>query len=229
MARLMPRLMFALLAIVVTAPPVGALPDLSIGRGPYAEWPVASPIRWNVNDHYYEWVDLPSPVTWDQSRDAAAVRTYLGLTGHLATVTSQAEQDALFVLLGGVDALSHHWLGGFQQSSAPGAAEGWRWITGEPWMYTNWGTTAEPDSGGGENGLQMQFGLQGDNPNAGHWNALPRTAAIDFSPLGSYSGYIVEYETSAAVAEAPSLLVLVFDLVAFGGVVWWLRRRGFQF
>src|SRR5690349_24577282 len=43
------------------------------------------------NGNYYEVVLVPSPIDWATARAAADQRTYLGRTGHLATLTSEEE------------------------------------------------------------------------------------------------------------------------------------------
>jgi hypothetical protein len=32
------------------------------------------------------------------------------------------------------------WIGGYQDSNASEPEGGWNWVTGEPWIYTNWQT-----------------------------------------------------------------------------------------
>lgn len=63
-----------------------------------------------------------------------------GLGGHLVTITSQAENDFVYGSIG-IDGMNH-WLGGTDES-VEGA---WEWVTGEPWIYTRWGS-GQPDDG----------------------------------------------------------------------------------
>jgi hypothetical protein len=75
---------------------------------------------------------------------------------HLATVTSQGEHD--FVVNNFVSSsVPVIWLGGTDE-----AKEGsWQWVTGEPWVYTNW-SSINPDNNpsvGGQNYLAIQQGF----------------------------------------------------------------------
>src|SRR5688500_9048970 len=54
----------------------------------------AAPVQWPAaqggNNHYYEWV--PSGfITWNNASVGAAARTFGGVNGHLATMTTLAE------------------------------------------------------------------------------------------------------------------------------------------
>ncbi len=114
-------------------------------EGDVKEWPLAG----GGNGHAY--VLLPDVLTWQEARDRAASLVYRGASGHLMTVTSQAEQDWLETQFGGSDG----WLGGYQDHAAPDYAEpssGWKWVTGEPWSFTQWGS-GEPNDAGGEDFL----------------------------------------------------------------------------
>jgi len=74
---------------------------------------------------------------------------FKGVHGHLATITSSAENAFISTQLG---TTQFAWLGGEQP---PGSLEpdgGWQWITGEPWVYTNW------DIGEPNNDYQVDFG-----------------------------------------------------------------------
>ena len=75
----------------------------------------ALPVQWSSasggNDHWYEVVNHGSGVSWDEAKALAESSTYLGLQGHLVTITSAAE-DA-FVLGFPVVGIQT-WLGGFQ-------------------------------------------------------------------------------------------------------------------
>lgn len=93
------------------------------------------------NGHWYQAVRVGGAITWDDAKAAAQSLTYAGYPGHLVTITSAAESD--FVARSVVTAFpasDQWWLGGFQDTSAPDYVEpagGWRWVTGEPWSYTN--------------------------------------------------------------------------------------------
>jgi hypothetical protein len=150
-----------------------------------AEGPYQNP----ANGHYYELVDDPF-ITW-HSAVAAAAFSQMPIgdgycrDGHLATITSQEENDFI-VNTFGAPFLRNKWLGGFQTSSnANTSLNGWIWITAEPWKYSNWGKS-EPS-----NFLYNPYGYEdaltfGSN---GAWNDAP--SKWDKYPDG---GYIVEYD-----------------------------------
>ncbi len=141
--------------------------------------------------HYYEYVpDIG--IRWDEARDAAENRTFFGLQGYLATVTSQAESQ-----ITGEQAAGTGWIGGSDAET-----EGvWRWVAGPEagqifWNgnfsgsspnYAFW-NNQEPNNLGDEDYAHItapNIGIPGS------WNDLP-IAGDDF---GDYQpkGYIVEY------------------------------------
>ncbi len=141
--------------------------------------------------HYYEYV--PSlGITWTAARDAAALSTYYGLQGYLATLTSQVEAD-----FSGSQATGVGWIGG-----SDAATEGvWLWVTGPEagtnfWNGTGGGSTPnfafwntnEPNQSGDEDYAHITH--PNVNPN-GSWNDLTNTGAAS----GNYQpqGYVVEY------------------------------------
>jgi len=119
----------------------------------------AAPTQWRVQDggngHSYEIVaiDPALPLTWEQTKSAAEAMTFLGVRGHLATVTSQPEQNFIEAMTTAVDGYGSRWnLGGYQDLTAPDYLEndkGWRWVTGEQWGYTNWQWPSTPDNSQG--------------------------------------------------------------------------------
>lgn len=149
------------------------------------------------NRHAYEAVEAPN-VDWDGVNAAAAALSFQGCPGHLATITSQAENDFIKNNLpAAVNDL--YWLGAYQPGEpaanlpailAPGA--GWVWVTGEPFVYTNW-AGGEPndqdnDGGGavfGPNEDALHFWVP-----SGKWNDRPRS-------WPTHVGYVVEYECAA--------------------------------
>jgi len=94
-------------------------------------WPTAS----GGNDHYY--ARIAQALTWEQARVAAQQ-----LGGHLATITSAAENAFITPLvIDGSNNVSH--LGGYRVQN------GWAWVTGEPWGYSNW-YPGEPNNNSGD-------------------------------------------------------------------------------
>jgi len=144
--------------------------------------------------HYYELV-TDANLCWTAAKAAAAARTYNGLQGYLATITSQTETD----LLKGRNP-DNIWFG-----AADDLVEGeWRWKTGPeagqlfytgngttggataPGQYSNW-------SGGEPNDFKNQFRPGGEDyghmyGNSGLWNDLS-----DCAGGSATAGYFVEY------------------------------------
>ena len=153
-----------------------------------------------ANGHYYEFVTTNR--TWNDARNAAQARTFAGMPGYLATVTSAAENAFITEKTGG----SAAWLGGTDV-----AMEGrWVWADGPEAGQVFWtsacgvgarGTCAatggfnnfnggEPNNyNGNEDGLQILAGT------SGRWNDLPHTTTSSL-PM------VVEYSPVPGVASA---------------------------
>lgn len=177
---------------------------------------VATPVEWPIadggNGHSYEAVYVEAGISWTAARDAAELAG-----GYLATVTSAAENGFVYSLVANrpefwpADSFGGNgvgpYLGGYQE---PGAVEpdgGWRWVTDEPWDYTNWAPNEPNNSNGGTEAYLHYFWPIGDNGQiqAPLWNDL----ANDI-PLG-VRGYIVEYvpEPAGMVLALCALAVTV--------------------
>ncbi len=142
-------------------------------------------------DHYYEYVQSFG-ITWTSARTAAEARTYFGLQGYLATITSVAEAQLTGEQISGAG-----WIGG----SDAGSEGIWRWVTGPEtgtvfWNgdvngsspnYANWNSN-EPNQAGDEDYAHLTDPSIG---NRGAWNDLSNAGAES----GPYQpkGYIVEY------------------------------------
>jgi hypothetical protein len=145
-----------------------------------------------ANGHWYQAVRMPGGIPWHAARAAAEQLSYAGYPGHLATITSTEENQFILQTIApaSYDGL---WLGGYQETAAPDYFEpagGWRWITGEPWAFSEW-SPGEPNNNtirGPENHLHINFSNT-------TWNDVTASYPI--------SGYLVEYEPPPFSAGAP--------------------------
>jgi hypothetical protein len=87
--------------------------------------------------------------TWAQAQTDATNRG-----GHLATITSFDEWLDILRVVGATNLYGRSvWIGGADE-----AVEGtWKWVTGENWSYTRWGTS-QPDNNGNEDYAELWAG-----------------------------------------------------------------------
>ena len=184
----------------------------------------AAPSQWADNGHWYE--AIAGDTTWDAANVAAMASTFMGMTGHLATVTSAGENSFISGLS---PTPTTYVIGGFQDPTATTVAGGWTWVTGEPWAFTNWYngstfpyTAVEPNDGndyiealgrGDEDQLQL---FLFSNSSGLMWN--------DFSYTAVVSGYVVEFESLAAIPEPAAYAMLIAGL----GLLGFMGRRPFR-
>ena len=185
----------------------------------------AAPVQWAVadggNDHWYEIVRAPSDnirMTWTEAKDLAALATFNGLQGHLATLTTEDENDFVgnTTFLGA----SYHnlygdnvWIGGYQLNKDDEPSGNWAWVTGETWVYENW-ETGQPDNGGAHH-VQDYLRLGANQWNLGRWNDVDHVSG---SAAGYGAAYIIEYEP---VPVPGAILLFGSGLIGFVG----LKRR----
>ena len=183
----------------------------------------AAPIYFSGNGHYYEFVS--GSVTWQSANAAAASLTYLGSPGHLATITSAAENSFLSATFNnGLDA-QFAWIGGAE----PLDDGVWRWMTGPeagiqfanfatpttPFNYANWGGIEPNDGKPQEDYAMFNIGNTFVNIIApGQWADAAPTPSF-FDPV---VGYLVEY----SVPEPSSCALLSLGLVGF--VCFWRKN-----
>jgi len=112
--------------------------------------------------------------TWDQAKADAEARG-----GHLATITSLSEQEAIAAILG-LDKMAQIMLGGFQPTGSQEPGGGWGWVTGEAWAYTRWDASSnQPDNyAGAQNILRLWP--------AGLWDDIQSNSADN-------KGYLLEF------------------------------------
>jgi hypothetical protein len=154
----------------------------------------ASPVQWSIadggNGHYYEAVLVSEGISWTNANIAASSKEG---NWHLATITSAEENafvydlvddDPAFWKRGGTSGnWGGPWIGGYQvDDTGP-----WYWVTGEPFIYTNWGPR-EPFGNGDKIAL---FGYQ--TTKGPYWN--------DACDIHMYFGYVIESETIPPPSE----------------------------
>jgi hypothetical protein len=146
-----------------------------------ASW--STPVQWPGNGHYYELIATPRK--WAEACCDASVSTYLGLPGHLATITSSAEGDFIRASFP-MELADGYWLGGYQPPESGEPADDWRWVTAEPFSYTEWWTDEPNDYG--TCGIEDNLALIARGPATGSWNDAMWCICLP---------YIVEYESGA--------------------------------
>ena len=124
----------------------------------------------------YAWIQ--EAVNWQEAKKRASNWIYRGKRGHLATLTTEAENAFLAEKL---PDYGRWWIGAYRTKD--GAAFTDRWITGEPFDYTNW-WAGEPNNSG-EKALEFAGN--------GQWNDFVDT-------YGRH--YLVEFELGAC-PDAP--------------------------
>ncbi|HEY0879917.1 MAG TPA: Ig-like domain repeat protein, partial [Archangium sp.] len=164
----------------------GAFPSTAARSVTFA---IGSAVANGTNGHFYEFVSFSG--TWTQAKNNSITRSYLGLQGYLATLTSAAENDFVRQKL-----TSDGWIGA-QANPENSFPRTWSWVTGPETGtafcsnpssgvcgavnggFSNW-ASGEPNNAGGEGCGQIYFA------NSGRWNDLPCNATV-------LAGYLVEY------------------------------------
>ena len=204
--------------------------------GPAAAVPVCS-----ADGHCYQASNDPAlglsglpNNTWPGAAAAAATVSVNGQPGHLATLTSAAENSFVVMNFAAFIGSSSPWIGLSQSvggvepgSPAQGAAAGWQWITGEPFysgatntatdvIFQNW-NLGEPNNGLG--GGDEDFVHLPSSPGNGTWNDAPGAAVLTF---------LVEFEPPALngrVPEPSTLLLISSGLIGVASIAWRRGRR----
>jgi hypothetical protein len=165
----------------------------------------AAPVLLNAgfrDGHYYE-VYSQDGISWPAANSAAQAKTFeyqpgKFVQGHLATLTSQAEDAFVESLRTGGSAVptpGEIWVGGFQTACSPGPGCGWTWVNAEGAIagvnggltYANW-QAGEPNDAGGID--EKYLGIGHDGPG---WN--------DEGYLVNIGGYVVEYDAPLSAAD----------------------------
>jgi hypothetical protein len=155
------------------------------------------PVLWTGNCHYYQFI--PGTPTWPEARAAALARTYLGVPGHLVSITSAAENAFLISTFNTGQPSQGAWIGGYE----PADDGVWRWADGPeagvqfsylasptaPFNYANWGGVEPNNPPPNQNFTWMNIGA----PFRGLGSAEWANSVSSPSPSDPVVGYIVEY------------------------------------
>ena len=110
----------------------------------------AVPVLWNQasggNGHFYELVEVTTPLSWTEARDAAFARG-----GYLASISNLAENQFVAAL----GNASLRYIGAFQPQGSQEPAGGWSWVSSESFGYTRWYFSEPNNSPPGENFVVM--------------------------------------------------------------------------
>jgi hypothetical protein len=136
----------------------------------------------SYNGNFYAIIDdiTVNGVTWF---DANTICRELG--GHLATITSQGEQNFVYNTLLPKGKKLFYWLGASETNYV------WSWVTGEPWSYTHWAPWQPSRSWGTENYLGITNYAAPWGANVGEWNDFTFTGSME--GIGN-CGVICEWE-----------------------------------
>ncbi len=184
-------------------------------EGQWCQWTIGD----GGNGHWYRWTDVVG--TWTQAEAEAIARG-----GHLVSINTPEENAWLCEKFpNSVHQSFSFWHGLYQDLDDPTCAPncendgGWKWVSGEPVTYLNWGLPHEPNnSGGGEN-----FGCLRNTTDWGpddecEWNDYREPPhALGFSPMPG----VIESQFGPSIPAVSSwgLAVLTMAILATGTLV----------
>ncbi|EGD82807.1 C-type MBL-2 protein [Salpingoeca rosetta] len=128
---------------------------------------LAFDVATQVGDSVFAFIE--TPMTFSKAQVNC-----LELGGNLASVSNDAENDAIFNLNPVIEA---RWLGGFVPEGDEHSAAAFQWVDGSSFNYTNW-ASGEPNDYLQKEDCTSMHTLSGRNALAGEWNDVSCTAKI---------------------------------------------------
>ena len=184
--------------------------DINTGRVPGLDLPFGVVEVPETGTKTYMAPLYPDGITWDAAKAAAEA-----LGGHLATITSQAENDLVASLVDDDPRFAQYtwwnyyepWLGGYQVDKAHEPAGGWAWVTGEPFTYTNWAPGEPNDVLGQEDKLHLHLRWlhysQGQRTHT--WNDIDGANPV----VGPIKGFFAEFDARDVTGTAGTDVIRV--------------------
>lgn len=138
------------------------------------DYAIAERVQWKVEDggngHYYEQIAYNG--NWFEAKQRAE-----SMGGYLVTITSKEEnlwiQNNIVTIVPG---WINPWIGLYQDKNDPDYSEpagGWKWVTGETFLYSNW-RSGEPNNGGNTEQAGQIYGTPHE---LGLWNDFEENVA----------------------------------------------------
>lgn len=142
--------------------------------------PAETVVIFTGTGHRYEVINTSR--TWINAKSDCEKRG-----GYLATITNSEEQKFIEDLLSIHGKRNNYWLGGYRES------RDWKWVTNEPFEYSNWMQGEPNNTGGKEDKLMMaRVNPPSTSGRKGQWNDSIN-ADNNSGGWGSY-GYICEWD-----------------------------------
>lgn len=153
-------------------------------------------------------------IAWDAANlEATGLPPINGQPGHLATITSAAEDNFIEALRNTVNVTPEElWIGGFQPLGSPEPGGNWQWVNGEGPIP---GTNPPPGGSPYANWLPLNGGEPNDSPDGAVTPDEEQFLGIawagnfgwnDEGALANIGGYVVEFD-GAAIPEPATFIV----------------------
>lgn len=196
---------------------------VALSAGPAPAAPVLNP----SNGNYYELVTQQT--TWAGALSAASGLTFRGKTGHLATITSAAENDFIRDTFQTGQAQFFAWIGGHE----PADDGVWLWGAGPeagvqfsngpvataPYSFVAWSGVEPNDFAPGEDFAATNLGGSFAGVQPGRWIDSPNP-----NPADPIKGYLVEYELPLETPGAGPWAIAALALAVGGLAARRIRR-----
>ena len=142
--------------------------------------PGAHPVKNPTNNHYYVYVADPF-ITWTDANIIAELYPLNGMTGYLATITDEIENEFVGSL---IPDDSSAWIGLSDRT----CEEVYEWVNDDPYGYENWDVN-QPDNYNNEDYIELIGSSH-------RWNDASNDSSTS-------SGYVIEYMSQGYPSKNP--------------------------